>query len=195
MGEGFKKPIHGLKMWPSLACKTYSSNQETKRILWNLSGLVLLLLLYWFFLAGLNDLHSPATSKVWRNHSYQSHIEQASQELRMVFPATTYSEGKAWKLMMEVFKISITTKHEAIRDVQLGVVKFVSHFICAQIFQMKISALPLILSVLSILDNFLEKKWTAWNGSSWALIVPGIWPRNHRANICKKNICHKYLLF
>ena len=27
-GEGFKKPIHGLKMWPSLACKIYSSNQE-----------------------------------------------------------------------------------------------------------------------------------------------------------------------
>ena len=146
------------------------------------------------FLAGLNDLHSPATSKVWRNHSYQSHFEQASQELRMVFPATTYSEGKAWKLMMEVFKISITTKHEAIRDVQLGVVKFASHFICAQIFQMKISALLLILSVLNILDNFLGKKWTAWNESSWALIVPVIWPRNHRANICKKifatNICY-----
>ena len=114
------------------------------------------------FFAGLNDLHSPATSKVWRNHYYQSHFEQASQELRMVFPATTYSEGKAWKLMMEVFKISITTKHEAIRDVQLGVVKFVSHFICAQIFQM-ISALPLIRSVLNILDNFFGTKWTDIN--------------------------------
>ena len=140
--------------------------------------------------AGLNDLHSPATSKVWRNHYYQSHFEQASQELRMVYPATSYSEGKAWRLVMEVFKMIISN-----RGVQLGVLKFASHFICAQIFQMKISALPLILSVLSILDNFLEKKWTAWNGSSWALIVPGIWPRNHRANICKKNICHKYLLF
>ena len=112
--------------------------------------------------AGLNDLHSPATSKVWRNHYYQSHFEQASQELGMVFPATTYSEGKAWKLMMEVFKISITTKHEAIRDVQLGVVKFASHFICAQIFQM-ISALPLIRSVLNILDNFFGTKWTDIN--------------------------------